>query len=139
MARRVPDILAQVPLFGGLSKRHLRGLAGLAGQEQVEEGTAIAEEGKPGDSFYVILQGQAKVVRSGRTIAHLMPGDWFGEISLIDGGPRTASVITETPVEVMTLSREPFESMIRREPTIVLKMLEELARRLRNAERPLTG
>jgi CRP-like cAMP-binding protein len=139
MARRVPDILAQVPLFAGLSKRHLKGLAALAGQERVDQGTAIAEEGEAGDSFYVVLTGQAKVVRRGRTIAHLMPGDWFGEISLIDGGPRTASVITETPVEVMTLSREPFESMIQREPTIVLKMLEELARRLRNAERPLTG
>ena len=139
MARRVPDILAQVPLFSGLSKRHLRGLAGLAGQDQVDQGTALAEEGKPGDTFYVILSGQAKVVRRGRTIAHLMPGDWFGEISLIDGGPRTASVVTETPAEVMTLSRKPFESMIQRESTIVLKMLEELARRLRNAERPLTG
>ena len=111
----------------------------MAGQEQVDEGTALAEEGKPGDTFYVILSGQAKVVRRGRTIAHLMPGDWFGEISLIDGGPRTASVVTETPAEVMTLSRKPFESMIQREPTIVLAMLEELARRLRNAERPLTG
>jgi CRP-like cAMP-binding protein len=139
MARRGSDILAQIPLFAGLPKRHIKGLAGLAGQERVDEGARLAEEGASGDTFYVILGGQAKVVRGKRTIAHLMPGDWFGEISLIDGGPRTASVIAETPLEVMTLARRPFESMIQREPTIVLKMLEELARRLRNAERPLTG
>jgi CRP/FNR family cyclic AMP-dependent transcriptional regulator len=139
MARRRADVLAQVPLFSGLPKRHLKGLANLAGERQLGEGSLLAEEGKPGDNFFVLVEGMARVVRGKKTVAQLRPGDWFGEISLIDGGPRTASVVAETPVEVMILSRKPFTSMLQREPSIVLKMLEELARRLRSIERPLTG
>ena len=68
-----------------------------------------------------------------------MPGDFFGEIALLDAGPRTASIVAETPMQVMTLNRKPFHAILEREPSIVLKMLEELAGRLRNIERPLTG
>ena len=139
MARRGSDVLGRVPLFSGLSKRHLRGLAGIASQERFVEGATLAEEGEPGDSFYVLLAGQAKVVRRGRRVADLMPGDFFGEISLLDGGPRTASVVAVTPIEVLSLSHKPFQDLLEREPSIVLKMLEELARRLRATERPLTG
>ena len=139
MARRDTDLLARVPIFTGLSKRHLRGIAGLARDRRFQENETVAEEGKPGDDFYVILGGQAKVVQRGRTIATLIPGDFFGEIALLDGGPRSASVVAETPLETMTLNRKPFHSMLQREPSIVLKMLEEVAGRLRNAERSLTG
>ena len=79
------------------------------------------------------------MVRRGRTVARLLPGDFFGEVALLDTGPRTASVIAETPMEVMSVNRKPFHAMLEREPSIVLKMLEEVAGRLRNAERPLTG
>src|SRR5207237_7507846 len=98
MARKEAELLARVPLFGSLSKRHLRSVAGIAKEQQFRENQTIAEEGRPGDDFYVLLSGQAKVVRRGRTVARLMPGDFFGEIALLDGGPRTASVVTETPV-----------------------------------------
>ena len=74
-----------------------------------------------------------------RTIRRLMPGDFFGEIALLAEGPRTASVVAETPLAAMTVNRQPFLAMLRREPTIVLKMLEELARRLRTEDRSLTG
>jgi CRP-like cAMP-binding protein len=139
MARRDADLLARVPIFAGLTKRHLRSIAGIAREQGFAEDTAIAYEGQPGDDFYVIVAGQAKVVRRGRTVARLMPGDFFGEIALLDGGPRTASVVAETPLQVVTVSRKPFHSMLQREPTIVLKMLEELAVRLRSVERSLTG
>jgi CRP-like cAMP-binding protein len=139
MARGGPDALASVPLFSGLSRRHLRQISGVAEEEQFEKGTTLAEQGKPGETFYVILEGEAKVVRGGRVINHLLPGDFFGEIALIDSGPRTASVVAETPVTTITLSRKRFVKMLEQEPTIVIKMLEELARRLRNYERSLTG
>ena len=112
MARRDADLLARVPIFTGLSKRHLRGIAGISRERRFQEKETVAEEGKPGDDFYVILGGQAKVVKRGRTIATLIPGDFFGEIALLDGGPRSASVIAETPLETMTLNRKPFHSML---------------------------
>ena len=139
MARRDADLLARVPLFAGLSKRHLRGVAGIAREQRFDEDATVAEEGKRGDDFYVIVAGEAKVVRRGRTVASLIPGDFFGEIALLDGGPRTASVIAKTPLQVMAVNRKPFQAMLERDPDVVLRMLEELAGRLRNVERTLTG
>jgi len=139
MARGGPDALIDVPLFAGLSKRHLRHIAGLCEEVQFAEGTSLAEEGKPGDSFYVLLEGEAKVIRSGRRLDRLIPGDFFGEIALIDGGPRTASVVATTPVTTLTISRKRFRKMLEEDASIVLAMLEELAKRLRNNERSAIG
>ena len=139
MARGGPEALVDVPLFSNLTKRHLRHVSALAEEEHFEEGTSLAEEGKPGDTFYVLLSGEAKVVRGGRRMDRLIPGDFFGEIALIDGGPRTASVVATTPVTTLTISRKRFRKMLDEDPSIVLGMLEELARRLRNNERSPTG
>ncbi len=139
MSRRIADIIGQVPLFTGLSKRHLKRLADMAKQQRFQEGDALAKEGEPGDTSYILLEGQSEVRRKGQRVADLMPGDFFGEISLLDGGPRTATVVASTPIEVLALRQKPFQSLLEREPSIVLKMLEELARRLRTVERPLTG
>ena len=108
MARGGPEALVDVPLFSSLSKRNLRHIAGLSEEQEFAEGTALAEEGKPGDTFYVLLAGEAKVVRAGRRLDRLIPGDFFGEIALIDGGPRTASVIATTPVTTLSISRTRF-------------------------------
>jgi CRP/FNR family cyclic AMP-dependent transcriptional regulator len=139
MARGGPEALVDVPLFAGLSKRHLRHIAGLCEEEEFSEGTSLAEEGKPGDTFYVLLEGEAKVVRGGRRLDRLIPGDFFGEIALIDGGPRTASVVATTPLITLTISRKRFRRMLEEDPSIVLAMLEELAKRLRNNERSAIG
>jgi CRP/FNR family transcriptional regulator, cyclic AMP receptor protein len=139
MARGGPEALVDVPLFSTLSKRQLRHIAGLSEEQEFDEGTALAEEGKPGDTFYVLLTGEAKVVRGGRRLDRLIPGDFFGEIALIDGGPRTASVVATTPVTTLTIQRKRFRKMLEEDPSIVLAMLEELAKRLRNNERSPTG
>jgi len=139
MARGGPEALVDVPLFSNLSKRQLRHIAGLTVEERFPEGTELAEEGKPGDTFYVLLEGEAKVVRGRRRMDRLIPGDFFGEIALIDGGPRTASVVATTPVTTLTISRKRFRSMLQEDSSIVLVMLEELAKRLRNNERSATG
>jgi CRP-like cAMP-binding protein len=139
MARGGPEALVDVPLFSTLSKRQLRHIAGLSEEQEFDEGTALAEEGKPGDTFYVLLTGEAKVVRGGRRLDRLIPGDFFGEIALIDGGPRTASVVATTPVTTLSISRPRFRKMLGEDSSIVLAMLEELAKRLRNNERSPTG
>ncbi len=139
MARGGPDALTDVPLFAGLSRRHLRHIASLAEEESFREGATLAEEGKPGDTFHVMLEGEAKVLRGGRRINRLLPGDFFGEIALIDEGPRTASVVAETPIVTLTIKGTRFRKMLEEDSSIVVAMLEELAKRLRNNERSLTG
>lgn len=139
MARGGPEALADVPLFSGLSKRHLRHIAKLMEEQSFDKGTKLAEEGRAGDSFHVMMEGEAKVTRGGRLINRLIPCDFFGEVALIDGGPRTATVTAETPVTTLALDRNEFRRMLEEDPSIVVKMLEELARRLRQNERSLTG
>jgi len=139
MARGGPEALADVPLFAGLRRRHLRHIAGLTEEESFPEGATLAEEGKSGETFHIMLEGEARVTRSGRRINRLIPGDFFGEIALIDAGPRTASVVAETPVTTLTIDRKRFMKMLEEDPSIVVAMLEELAKRLRNNERSLTA
>jgi CRP-like cAMP-binding protein len=131
LANRGGDILANVPLFSELSKRHLKRVAELMEQERYHEGANVVHEGEEGDSMYVLVEGQADVVRGGRTVDRLLPGDFFGEISLLDGGPRTASIVADTPITVFAIRRGPFNRMLAQEPEIAGKILTALARRLR--------
>jgi CRP-like cAMP-binding protein len=94
--KQLTAVLGVVPLFEGLSKKQLKKVADLADVARFMGGSTLVRQGDIGDSFYVVLTGQAKVVASGRTVNRLLPGDHFGEISLLDGGPRTASVVAET-------------------------------------------
>jgi CRP-like cAMP-binding protein len=128
-------ILAQVPLFSGLSKRHLKKLAEHADEVDYRAKEHIVDADAAGGTFYVILQGEAKVIRGGKTIAKLEPGDFFGEISLLDGGPRTASVVAETPLVVVRIFKRSFDKMVAEEPGVAAKILEVVARRLRDAEK----
>ena len=99
-------MLAGVPLFSGLPKRHLKRIGDLAETADYMAGASLVKEGTEGDAFYVIIEGLAKVVMGERTINRLMPGDYFGEISLLDGGVRTASVVSETPLKVLVIDRK---------------------------------
>ena len=102
------------------------------------EGVSVVKEGDPGDVFYVILEGQAKVVsKSGKLVNRLVPGDFFGEISLLDGGARTASVVSETPLSMLELKRSAFQKVLREEPGVAAKLLEHTAAMLRRAERKM--
>ncbi|MEP7060049.1 MAG: cyclic nucleotide-binding domain-containing protein [Actinomycetota bacterium] len=128
-------ILASVPLFEGLTKRHLKQIADIATVDNYMEGATIVKEGDPGNSFFVVLSGQAKVVVKKRTVNKILPGDHFGEISLLDGEPRSASVITETPMTVASIDRKGFERLLQHDPGLSLAMLRTLARRLRTVNR----
>jgi CRP-like cAMP-binding protein len=136
-ATRKPGIrlLATVPLFAGLSQAHLRSVASLAEEVRYSPGRMIVRTGTPGVAFYVIVDGTAKVVRgtisSARGTWTLGPGDVFGEMALLDGGPRTASVVAETPLTTIRIERAQFRRMLREEPDIALKLLESMASRMR--------
>jgi len=140
MAKREQEALARVPLFSGLSSRHVKRLADSMQEVRYMEGASVVKEGQEGDSFYVILQGEAKVVGPGGTsVNRLQPGDFFGEISLLDGGARTATVTTETPVTMLELKRTEFLRMVEDEPDVAVKLLSHTASLLRRAERSLAG
>lgn len=139
LGRRGVDLLSQVPLFAGLSRRHLRQLVEHADVVSFREREKIVDAGQPGGTFYVILEGETKVVRGGKTIGRMAPGDFFGEISLLDGGPRTATVVAETPVTAIRIFKRSFDRVVAQEPTVAAKILAVVARRLREAERSISS
>ena len=139
LGRQGIDLLSQVPLFASLSRRNLKRLAEHADLVSFNEREAVVEEGQPGGTFYVVLEGQAKVVRGDRTIGRLQPGDFFGEISLLDGGPRTATVVAETPVSAIRIFKRSFDKVVSEEPAVAAQILSIVARRLREAEKPITA
>jgi CRP-like cAMP-binding protein len=138
--KRERDALAQVPLFATLSPRHLKRIADLTEEQRFMEGARVVRAGDVGDTFYVILEGEGKVVApSGRTVNRLRPGDFFGEISLLDGGPRTADVVAATPLTMLALSRTDFLKVLAAEPAVAAKMLAYAASLLRRMERSALG
>jgi CRP/FNR family cyclic AMP-dependent transcriptional regulator len=87
------EVLATVPLFAGISRRHRRSVARIAGLARFDSGDQVVASGGVGDTFGVLVDGTLRVVKNGRTVARLHAGDFFGEISLLDPGPRTASLV----------------------------------------------
>src|SRR5689334_583856 len=120
------DILGDVPLFAGLSRRHLIRVADLATTRWVTRGSAIVKAGAPGESFFVILNGRAGVRAGGRRVG-MQTGDFFGEMSLIDGQPRSATVTAHTDVLVMVLPRSRFLKLVRSEPKVALAVMTALS------------
>ena len=126
--------LAEVPLFEGLSKRHLRRIAKLAHIRRFAPGSIMVRTGDPGRSFFVLLDGSAKVVRSGRRSVRIGAGSFFGEMALIDDSPRSADVVAEDEVLTLTIDRPGFAKLLRSEPALSHALLRTLAARLRAAE-----
>jgi CRP-like cAMP-binding protein len=131
------EVLAGVPLFEGMSSRHLKRIRDLAEPADYMAGASLVKQGTEGEGFFVILEGLARVVVGKRTINRLMPGDYFGEISLLDGGVRTASVVSETPMKVLLIDRKRFLKLLRSEGAIAVALLEGLARAIRRTDRSL--
>ncbi len=128
------DILAKlekVPLFSGCSRRELSTIARAAKEVRHPADTVIAREGELGIGLFLILEGMCMVTVGGRERARLGPGDFFGEIALIDGGPRTATVTALTDVRLIGLTEWVFRGLLREHPSIALKTLESVASRLR--------
>jgi CRP/FNR family transcriptional regulator, cyclic AMP receptor protein len=136
---KLDAVLAAVPLFEGLPKRHLKRLANLSEVSDFMADHTIVREGDPGDAFYVVLAGQAKVITNGKVVNRVRPGDHFGEISLLDGGPRSATVTPETPMTLLILTRQNFRKALKDDPDIARRLLESLARQVRRTTRTLVG
>jgi len=132
------DILAQVMLFSGCNRKELASIASLATEVDVPAGKVLAREGSAGREFYVILDGKASVTIGGRQVATLGPGDFFGEMALLDQGPRVATVTADTPMEVAVLDPREFSTLVEEHPGVARKILRGLAQRLRESERAPT-
>ena len=128
-------VLAQVPLFAGVSKRHLGRIPRVATTRRFSQLTRIVHAEGPGSTFYVILDGQVSVLRNGRRIARLGPGEAFGELALLSDAPRAATVVADTDVLAMCLSRAAFNKVLKAEPAVAVALLRTLAERLRASER----
>ena len=124
-------VLAEVPLFRGLSRRHLARVAELGVERRVPVGTMIVREGDLSDAFYVILDGLATVRRAGHRATRLHAGDFFGEIGLLDGAGRTRTIEAETETTLMVIGRSDFLRLLEKEPKIAVTMLVTVAARLR--------
>ena len=125
-------VLAEIPLLSGLSKRHLRKVASIGRLRRMGRNTQVVREGARGEAFYVIIDGAAVVQASQKRI-RLGPGEYFGELALLDDGPRTATVVTESESLLLEIPRTGFLKLLRDEPTISVALLKELAVRLRGA------
>ncbi|MFL5950740.1 MAG: cyclic nucleotide-binding domain-containing protein [Gaiellaceae bacterium] len=128
------DVLATLPLFAGIGKRGLRRIAADAEFAEFLPGDTVVSARARGDYFYVILSGRAKAIAkpAART---LEAGDYFGEMSLLDGEPRSASIVASEELHVMRLARRAFDAALERHPSISRSFLKELGTRVRVLER----
>ena len=122
--------LAKVPLFAGCSPEDIRDIAELAHMLAFDDGAVIVPEGEEGLGFYLLLSGEATVVQEGREINRISSGDFFGEIALLEGTPRTASVIAVGRTVCIGILRSDFRPLLVRQPRIALRILEEEGRRI---------
>ncbi len=129
------NVLAEVPLLAGLSKRHIKAIGKLAKIQRVAAYSVLVEAGRPGDSFYLILDGTAVVRPPGKRAVTLKSGDFFGELALLQDAPRTATVTAQEEMLVARIGRTSFMKMLEENPKISLVLLRTLADRLRTAEK----
>jgi CRP-like cAMP-binding protein len=126
------QLLGECPLFGGVAPDDLRAIGDRALEVDFPADHVIARQGEIGTGFFVIIEGHVRVVRDGDEIARLGPGDFFGEMSVIDGMPRVAQVATSDPTRCLALASWEFERLVLDHPTIGLAILRGLSARLRS-------
>ena len=128
------DLLKSVPLFAELEKRDLELLASTFKERTFSPGETIAKEGDRGVGFFLIASGTADVTQGGDHLATLGPGDYFGEIALIDDGARSASVTADTELRCYGMTSWEFRPLVESNASIAWKLLQVMAKRLRTAE-----
>jgi CRP-like cAMP-binding protein len=138
MARTTPDPVVQrltkVELFDGLSAKQLAAVATAMRERSFAAGQTIIQEGATDGRFYLIDSGTADVIVNGKVVGNLADGDYFGEIALIDNGPRTASVRATSDIHALTLAHFNFRAVLKDNPDLVLKLLIQVCRLLRNTK-----
>lgn len=126
--------LKEVALFEACSQRQLRSVARIARVFDVATGTLLTRAGEPGDEFFLIIDGTARAEVSAQKHVLLHPGEFFGEMSLLDGGPRSATVVADTPLRLLVISRRHFAVLLKDVPGLTETLLVTLSRRVRQAE-----
>ena len=124
-----------VPLFEAVSKKGIRSIVSAATEVDVRAGKVLVQEGRFDRDLYVILRGEAEVRKGGRRLATLGVGDFFGELAFLDRSPRTATVTALTDMRLVVLGPREMDEVVAREPVLGRRMLEAMARRIRNTER----
>ena len=126
------DHLANVPLFAGLSEKEHEAIRGLLTEIDVADGARLTREGEIGHEFFIIVSGTASVEHEGVHVTDVGPGDYQGELSLLDGGPRTATVTATSPMTLMVASQGEFMTLLDLHPMVARKMLPALVARIRS-------
>jgi CRP-like cAMP-binding protein len=124
------ELIKRVPLFERLSKRELEEIASLADELDLPAGRNLTKEGAAGHEFVVLAEGEADVKQNGRTINRLSSGDFLGELALVTGRPRTATVTTTTDARLLVITASAFRKLMRDTPSIQAKILDAVAARL---------
>jgi CRP/FNR family cyclic AMP-dependent transcriptional regulator len=128
------ELLEKVSMFSALNKKELGKLASVAQERRVDSGTVLTKEGEPGDEFFVVAEGLARASIGGREVGSIPAGSFFGELSLLDRGPRTATVTAELPTRLVVINARDFGRVLDEVPAISLKMMKGLATRIRSAD-----
>lgn len=121
-------------LFSACNRKELAQLESACDEVKVHPGSVLCEEGKVGKEFCLIISGTAKVTKNNHEVAILGPGDAFGELSLLDHLPRSATVTAESEMELMVLPAREFTSVLEDIPSMAIRLLEAMAKRLRDAD-----
>lgn len=124
-------LLGQVPLFSHLSKHELEFVASRTDEVSVQKGKQLTTQGQPGDTFYALLEGEAQVDVDGNSRRTLQPGDFFGEISMLDRGLATATVTTSKDSRLLVMSHVQFRDAIKANDGLLVKVLAAMGERLR--------
>jgi CRP-like cAMP-binding protein len=124
------SLLKRVALFERCSKRDLGKIGSLAREIEYPAGTLVVREGEPGSELFIIIEGEVDVRSGARKVATLPAGNYFGEIALITGSPRTASVTTGTPVRALVIRGGDFRKLLQDSPELQFKVLQEVGRRV---------
>ena len=131
--------LSSVPLFAACSRKDLQRIARASDEVQIPAGRTLMQQDDIGRECFVLVDGTVKVERNGRKIATHGPGAYFGELSLLDKGPRTATVTAETPITVLVLGPREFSAVLDEVPQLAHKLLTALAQQIRELDKTAFG
>lgn len=128
------EFLGRVPIFANCTPEEIGAVSAVAQESGFQTGQIIVTQGTPGQAFYLILSGRVEIVRDGQSLGAFGPGDFFGEMSLLDHAPRSATIKALEPTVCLMLSSWDFKALLEKHPSIAVKLLEILSRRLRVAD-----
>ncbi len=136
--RSKTDVLQNVWLFSACTNKELSRIASLVDEAEVPKGATLTKEGATGREFFAVVDGKATAKLRGKKIASYGPGDFFGEMSLLDQGPRSATITADSDMQLYVLDARSFGTLIEKHPAVARKILRGLAGRLRKAEKAPT-